>query len=136
MTVPKRTCVEVLTTGRCRKKAIEGSDRCIFHDPEVWKHKPELLRKKIREQIKRGDFNFEGYHFPEIEFSNIIKRQEFKQPVNFENAHFHGKTSFGGAIFSGMAWFTYAKFSEDALFTNAKFFGDARFISAKFSEKA
>ena len=49
--MPKKMCIEVLSTGRCRKKAIKGSNRCIFHDPEMWRHEPGLLRRKIKKQI-------------------------------------------------------------------------------------
>ena len=145
--MPRKTCAEVLSTGRCRKRAIEGSDRCIFHDPEMWKRKPGFIRKKIVEQIKRKDYNFEGYHIPEADFSNLIESRQFKQPANFKNAHFHGKTtfhlfqfesdvSFEGAKFSSFAFFKNAHFSDAANFTATEFAGDADFHNAKFSAAA
>jgi uncharacterized protein YjbI with pentapeptide repeats len=137
----KGTCVEPLSTGPCGKEAIEGSDRCIFHDPDVWKHEPKLVREKIREQIEHGDFNFEGYHFPRIDFSKIVRR-EFKKAVNFDRAYFHGTTFFSrcrfeavafiSADFSGHIDFKNAKFSERAEFSGAKFHGGADFSNAHF----
>jgi len=102
----------------------------------MWKRDPELLRRKIREQIKRGDFNFEGYHIPETDFPKLMGTRDFKQAVKFDNAHFHGNISFNGAKFSGPAGFCEAEFLGHAGFLSAQFSGDVMLDRARLSGHA
>jgi uncharacterized protein YjbI with pentapeptide repeats len=130
-----------LSTGPCGKEALEGSDRCIFHHPEMWKSNPELVREKIREQIEHEDFDFEGYYFPEVDLSDIVKEKEFIKPLNFKNTHFNAITfscfrfkaaEFKGAKFSGYANFKKTIFSKTANFNGVEFSDVANFNDAEF----
>jgi len=140
----------------CGRHLIEGGDRCVFHDPDAWRTNAELVREEIKKKIEKGDLNFQKYHFPEIDFSEIVK--EFKAPADFTGAHFHrdvkfegvkllDNVNFHGVIFSGMAmfyrtkflgdvWFSGATFSGSAIFYSAMFSGAARFTGATFSSEA
>jgi len=71
----------------CDRQVLEGSGRCVFHDTYAWRTHAELMRQKIKEKIEKGDLNFQGYHFPEMDFSTISKG--FKAPVNFYGTVFH-----------------------------------------------
>ena len=134
----------VLSTGCCRKEALDGSNRCLLHDPEVWAREPELVRKKVMEQIKRGNFDFESCHFPGINFDGIQGGRRFRKPANFQNSHFHGvatfvnlrfgKTTFEGATFYDYANFSGARFLNNASFRDTIFHRSANFSGVKFSK--
>lgn len=94
----------------------------------------ERMREEIREKIEKGDLNFQRYHFPEIDFRRITK--EFKGPVDFSKAVFHGDVKFGGITFRHSANFNHAKFSGYALFYMATFLSYANFNFCRFEEIA
>jgi uncharacterized protein YjbI with pentapeptide repeats len=117
----------------------------MFHEPEFWKHEPQLVREAIRCQVEDEDFNFEGCHFPEINFSQVVKNKEIGRNVNFRNAHFHENISFSrspsvvrfreadfrGAVFHKDADFSDVEFTF-ADFTGVVFSGAADFEGARF----
>lgn len=133
--MPRKRCAKVLSTGRCRKNAIEGSDRCIFHDATMWQREPDFLRNKVKEQIERGNLNFVGYHFPKINFSEMVESQEFKGTADFSHAHFHGETDFRNFRFKDVD-FKGTKFDAEADFCNANFFSTVNFENARFLREA
>ena len=136
---------------QCSEPAIEGSNFCLFHDPNAWETQESELLDIIEGKIFWQDFNFEGYHFPEIDFFKFT----FQIPVNFQNATFHSsarftsasfnEANFRGAKFLGRAYFNKCQFSGDAFFDEAEFleraffrrthFQDAKFTKVKFSER-
>jgi len=118
----------------CGRPLLEGSDRCIFHDPDAWRTHAKLMRKEIKEKIKRGDLNFQKYHFPKIDFTEITK--EFKRPVDFSGAVFHEEVNFTNITFCRSVNFTNAKFLSTARFYGAEFLGEAWFGSAEFLGEA
>ena len=87
--------------------------------------------QEIGEKIENGDLNFQKYHLPEMDFSEIT--WEFKGPVDFSEAVFHGKTRFSHMTFSDFVDFNDAEFLGDAEFNNAEFSGHAEFFDTKFS---
>ena len=115
----------------CDRQLLEGSDRCIFHDPNAWRTHAELMRQEIGEKIENGDLNFQKYHLPEMDFSEIT--WEFKGLVDFSEAVFHGKARFSHMTFSDSVDFSDAEFSGEAEFNNAEFSGEAEFFDTKFS---
>jgi len=133
-----RTCPELIVTvnekGKtvelCGRQLLKGSDRCIFHDPYAWRTHAKLMRKEVKEKIKKGDLIFQKYHFPKIDFSKIT--QEFEGQVDFSNASFHGDAFFNDIVFSGPANFLRASFQRTAKFTHAKFSESVHFHGTKF----
>jgi uncharacterized protein YjbI with pentapeptide repeats len=122
----------------------------------MWKNNPELVLERIREQIKDGDLSFECYHFPDVDFHEIVEETRFRQAVDFTGAQFHGTTRFSHfqfgnasfrdakfigevhfdqAEFSGNLDFSYAQFFDYADFNCSKFHGNATFNYAKFTGK-
>ena len=91
------------------------------------------MRKEIREKIKKGDLNFQGYHFPKIDFTVIPVK--FKRQASFNNAVFHGDVNFGRTTFLDDVKFGGARFLGDVNFGDAKFAGWAWFDSAEFSNR-
>ena len=161
----ERRCAEViyirtedgkLISTRCEEPALEGKDRCIFHDPDAWREHADLIRKKIKEKIERGDLNFQKYHLPRINFSEIT--EEFRGVVDFSgavfhegasfnritflgdaifaNAHFLGDASFRGAVFCAHAVFNECVFEKECTFEDARISGDAHFEKAVFKREA
>jgi uncharacterized protein YjbI with pentapeptide repeats len=114
----------------CGRQALEGSDRCIFHDANAWKTHADTVREEIREKINRGDLNFQKYHFPEMDFTLIAK--EFREPVDFVGAVFHKDVHFDGMVFSDVVDFRAAEFLGHAFFTNAKFSKYVKCHGARF----
>ena len=142
----KEICAKIVSAKRCENDAIEGGRLCMFHDPKEWRRTPKSLLEGIIEQIRCDKFNFEAYSFPSIDFSKAIEGKEFKKPVVFKDANFHGPASFRkikfrkvvfqGAIFSANAKFDYTTFLGDANFAASTFIKVADFESARFSAKA
>lgn len=125
---------------QCDQSAINESIYCFLHDPDAWRtqtHASEIV-EKIGEKIRIGDYNFEGYHFPE---TGLFIRHVFRHhnssfhEVNFQNAHFHAPISFSKADFRGLprGLFCGAEFYENADFTESDF-GNADFSEVKFSD--
>jgi len=112
---------------------VQNGGRCLFHNDESWRDQAEEIRLGIEAKIHRGDFNFEGYHFPEID---LFSEQNFKAPVNFRKARFHGSAIFSKARFSDYVDFRVAQFSGQADFSGARFlranFGSANLGSISF----
>ena len=104
----------------CGRQVMEGGDRCIFHDAEAWRTHAEIMREEIKSKIEKGDLNFYKYHFPEIDFSNIVK--EFKELTEFNKTIFHGNVTF-----------KYIDFARNAIFNGVMFLGVASFIGVKFT---
>lgn len=138
-----RTCSESMITRNkngeivirnCDRQILEGSDRCVFHDPYAWRTQAELMRQEIREKIEKGDLNFQKYHLPRTDFLMIA--DEFGGPTDFSEAVFHGKADFSHVTFFSSVDFSGAIFLGDALFNEARFLGDTWFDDAKFSEEA
>jgi len=120
----------------CDQEAEKGKEYCIFHDPDAWLERPEELRKKIFEKIKKDEnnknsVNLIGYHFPEIFFKN----QTFRKNMLFTLAKFHGPINFSDAKFFGNAYFSGIKFSKYAYFINVTF-NFADFTRSSFEDAA
>lgn len=116
---------------QCSEPAIEGSDFCLFHDPIAWETQESEILERIEGKILWQDFNFEGYHFPEIDFAKFT----FQIPVNFQNATFHSSARFSSASFNE-ANFRGAKFLGRAYFNKCHFSGDVFFNGAEFLQRA
>jgi len=83
---------------KCKEEALKGSKYCILHipypedrDSEEFERIAKLKEEKVKEKIKKGDFNFEGAKLLEVDFSGI----EIKSDVNFDNATILGNVLFG-----------------------------------------
>ena len=68
---------------KCNEEAFEKSKYCILHielpEDEKFKRIAELKKKKVKEKVDNGDFNFEGAKLFDVYFSEI----EIEKNVNF-----------------------------------------------------
>ncbi len=94
----------------------EGKRYCVFHFPK--KEKAEAFDKALKRKLRKKDFNFRGFWFPdETSFSNF----RFSEKVDFASAIFNEKTDFILAEFNEEADFSRATFRAKTYFTNATF---------------
>jgi uncharacterized protein YjbI with pentapeptide repeats len=90
----------------------------------------ELFRKKLKEKLGRGDYDFRNYFFPErVNFSS----REFDDYADFGGATFQQDADFGGATFQQNADFRDVKF-QNAYFNEAIFRDNAIFSRAEFEK--
>jgi len=128
----------------CQEEKLDSDPDglCLMHSKmkdKDW----ESFEKKIKDKLKRNDYNFNGYFFHKpIDF-----RHTFEDAVNFSNAQFAGLANFRGAQFKGETYFDEVKFNGfatflDAIFLNkvdfsfAEFKHDTRFNNAEFHNDA
>lgn len=126
----------------CKEAVWQGSAEgfCIFHDPSKEKNL-NLFRKKLDRKLKREDYNFRGYYFPEsVDFVDHIfaKGVDFEEAIfsssaNFSNCTFSKRVNFAGTTFFDRANFLNTTFSEGAYFAGATFFGGGNFVGSTFS---
>jgi uncharacterized protein YjbI with pentapeptide repeats len=129
----------------CREPVWTGSTEgyCIFHDPSKEKN-INLFRKKLARKLRREDYNFRGYYFPEsADFTDHIFAKDvdfeeaiFSSSVNFSNCTFSGRLNFAGTTFFDRANFLNTAFSQGAYFAGATFFGGGNFVGSTFSQGA
>ena len=126
----------------CQESAWQGSAEglCIFHDPSKEKN-INLFRRKLARKLKREDYSFRGYNFPEsVDFSDHIfsKDADFEEAIftgsaNFSNCTFSQRVNFAGTTFFDRANFLNTSFSGGAYFAGATFFGGGNFVGSSFS---
>jgi uncharacterized protein YjbI with pentapeptide repeats len=129
----------------CKESVWQGSAEglCIFHDPSKEKN-IALFRKKLARKLKREDYNFRGYNFPEsVDFSDHIfaKDVDFEEAIfsgsaDFSNSTFSERVNFAGTTFFDRANFLNTVFSGGAYFAGATFFGGGNFVGSAFSSGA
>ena len=129
----------------CREPVWTGSTEgyCIFHDPSKEKN-INLFRKKLARKLRREDYNFRGYYFPEsADFTDHIFAKDvdfeeaiFSSSANFSNCTFSGRLNFAGTTFFDRANFLNTSFSQGAYFAGATFFGGGNFVGSTFSQGA
>ena len=98
----------------CRRPALsERKKYCLFHDPDHWRENPDEVRQEFYELVRQAIENGEplmciGYHLPDIRLTDeeLGVEVEFRAPVIFRDAHFHGCADFSGAQFQGYADFS------------------------------
>ncbi len=126
----------------CSEPVYQGSTGgfCIFHDPSKEKNLNQF-RKKLATKLKREDYNFRGYYFPEsVDFADHIFAKDvdleeaiFSSTVNFSNCTFSKRVNFAGTTFYERANFLNTTFSGGAYFAGATFFGGGNFVGSTFS---
>ena len=129
----------------CREPVWQGSLEgfCIFHDPSKEKN-INLFRKKLARKLRREDYSFRGYYFPEsADFADHIFAKDvdfeeaiFSSSANFSNCTFSGRLNFAGTTFYDRANFLNSTFSQGAYFAGATFFGGGNFVGSTFSQGA
>ena len=126
----------------CRESVWQGSAEgfCIFHDPSKEKN-INLFKRKLARKIKREDYNFRGYYFPEsVDFADHVFAMDvdfeeaiFSSSTNFSNCTFSQRLNFAGTTFFDRANFLNTTFSGGAYFAGATFFGGGNFVGSTFS---
>lgn len=101
-----------------------GMPTCILHSPEVTKDHTvfdKALKAHIAAERKRGQYEFNMFHFPEgfCNFSNI----DFDADVHLNGATFHGDAKFEETRFRSSVDFTLVTFRGSAIFVRTKFDG-------------
>ncbi|MGD2249442.1 MAG: pentapeptide repeat-containing protein [Candidatus Methanofastidiosia archaeon] len=129
------------TKSQCPKKVWESTKKyCIFHD--LSKDKDiELFRQKLNEKLKKKNFNFQGYYFPEelnfsnMEFNNIadFTRATFQENINFTETTFQKNVVFNETTFQKNVVFKETTF-QDASFDNTTFQKNVVFTRATFQD--
>jgi uncharacterized protein YjbI with pentapeptide repeats len=114
----------------CRRKPYRNGEKCIFHaetkDPNEFK---AAFNQEFKDMEKKGKFDFIGFIFPEIDFSNKI----FSKPTDFVGATFQAETDFMRAIFKERVFFIGNEFQlQSAHFTEAQFEGIVAFVKTIF----
>lgn len=117
----------------CQETALPSSEKgyCIFHEKD--KDHTEFERR-IKEKIKKKDYDFTGYYFPYVPNFVNFKRITFRKDANFEQATFEGRTDFREATFIGNAHFREATFGMGANFEQVTFNGRAYFQKVAFEQ--
>jgi len=126
----------------CPEAVWQGSAEgfCIFHDPSKEKNLT-MFRKKLDRKLRREDYNFRGYYFPEsVDFADHIFARDvdfeeaiFSSSANFGNCTFSARVNFAGTTFFDRANFLNTTFSGGAYFAGATFFGGGNFVGSAFS---
>lgn len=116
----------------------ETEGLCIFHSRREDKE-AQAFRQAFEEKVKRKDFSFQGYYFPEslgrIDFSEFAREIS---NADFKDSEFHCSAIFNGVKFTGgKASFDRAKFlGEEASFQGVEFLSDKTvFHETSFSSK-
>lgn len=107
----------------CHRPALPGRKYCLFHDPDYWRENPDEVREELYKLVRRAIKNEEplecvGYHLPDVMLTEeeLGIEVEFRAPVDFSGAQFHG-----------YADFSCAQFHEYVDFGNVQFHGYANF---------
>jgi uncharacterized protein YjbI with pentapeptide repeats len=121
---------ELPANWRCRRKPYRNGEKCIFHaetkDPKDFE---KAFNQALKAMEKQGKFDFIGFIFPEIDFSEKI----FSKPTNFVGATFQAETVFEQAIFKKTVSFIGTKFQrQSADFTGTSFKGEVFFLNTVF----
>lgn len=134
--------------------SIDSDGDKFWHDSDKIKDFWKLIRKH---KMAVKDYDFEGYVFPKFEhlliddktfkindrtfisrnsanFWNEGESISFNSYVNFNKAHFLGKTSFVRTTFKSVS-FSHATFYENVYFINSKFNANVVFRSTIFNNK-
>ncbi|MBU7047983.1 MAG: pentapeptide repeat-containing protein [Theionarchaea archaeon] len=145
--------IGVCTEYQCPEEAwVDSGKYCIFHDPSSIKD-TELFKRRLEGKLNNGDYNFQGYCFPEgwrfrnkefgrgADFRGAIFQEDsdFKEVVflraDFRKTVFKGDVDFSKAIFEDYANFNESVF-QNSNFRETKFdysyFQRATFTSADF----
>jgi uncharacterized protein YjbI with pentapeptide repeats len=114
----------------CRRKPYRNDKKCIFHaevkDPKDFE---KAFNQELKAMKKQGKFDFIGFIFPRIDFSEKI----FSKPIFFVGATFQAETLFERAIFKKAVKFIGTKFGlQGAWFTGAHFEGEVFFLNTIF----
>ena len=117
------------------KNPVWEKGKCKFHGKYYVKNKKEFEDdfKRILDKVKSKNKVLEciGYHFPDIELSNLYS-EDLDITIYFSDAKFHGKVDFSKTKFKKQISFTNSIFLKEVSFTSSIFEDEVKFTNSSF----
>jgi len=118
----------------CHRSPVGSTSKCFFHLPaeSELKPPPHELNREAREDMKRGEYDFDGCIFNgKQDFSKL----GFSVDTSFSLAHFLGDVDFSGSSFGKYTNFSQARFEGFVDLSNVTFMDNVSFANASFAEQ-